>query len=455
MATLLVNFVLLICDIELNMHTSDTSWYFSTFFSIADDKCRFIGAYMDEKLRSAIINTESGVKKLNLETLSLDEKFSLPTCSRVHAYAAGILMYSMINPPGVICIKHLADMEEQFCFHSGRVSLVQISLEYEKVITASDDGSLCTSQLHQKLIPRFELRYNEETGPIVVKESLMSREELAQKDHDIAKLKQRIESVKRDHDKEFADFKLAHDEHIAALHLRIREEEQQAAKKIKEEDEKVSKLKEQTRADLYEEEKRLSAIAIDTKSHLDDELEVQRQKADDLRASCFDRCRELETEIALLRNDHEKEMKILSDELNIQIQNETKREHDLLAVKEKMVLQHNRYIQALEEQCDLELTNEQKVHGIAMSREQKILARSTNEWQSMQCQHDSIFKDLEERKDTIASLEQKQLGHERHIASLKDKRSSIRKEVDEKDKLLAKVEIEINTLTEDIHNMER
>ncbi len=450
------------CAIELIIHITDTSWSSSTFVSIADDKCIFIGACIDEKFKSAIINTESGVKKLNLENLSLDEKFSLPICSRVLAYTAGILIYSMANSDGVICIKYLTDGEghsrssnAQFCLHSGRVSLVKISLEYGKVITASDDGSLCTSQLHQRLIPRFENRYNEEIGPLVVKESLMSREELVQKDRDITKLQHRLELVKRKHEKELVDLKRAHDERIAVLDLRITEEEQQVAQKMKEENEKMSKLKEQTQTDLYKEEKRLSAMAINTQSQLDIELEVQRRKIEDLRVSCSKRCEDLEDEIVLLRDGHEKEMKILSDELNMKVKNETKRENDLLLVKEKMIVQHNCYIKDLEEQSELELINEQNVHGIAMAREQKMLIRSTKERQSMHCQNDSIFKDLEERKDTITSLEQTQLGHERHISSLKDKRSSIQTEVDKQDKLLAQVETEINTLTEDIHNMER
>ena len=141
-----------------------------------------VDGFLTEDFRIAVMNTDFGVKVLDIETNSYIADYDLPSGSRVISLAMNVMVLSLKGSndysSGEVLIRKVLDQstrdagtlhsEARLCLHSKAITCSRISTEHAFVFTASEDGSLCVLRLNQMLFPQREFKYNEDVGKFCV-----------------------------------------------------------------------------------------------------------------------------------------------------------------------------------------------------------------------------------------------------------------------------------------------
>ena len=168
---------------------------------IVNDANSYDDGYLTEDFTTAVINTNTGIKVLDIESQSFATDYDMLPGSRVLSCAANVMICASSDPSscGEVWMRNLFHQTEnsrsRICLHSQQVSCARISREHEYVFTAGDDGTLCISNLHHRLFPQREYKYNEDVGPVILKDFLVSTQELEENDRYIVSLQEQV-SVK-------------------------------------------------------------------------------------------------------------------------------------------------------------------------------------------------------------------------------------------------------------------
>ena len=148
-------------------------------------------------------------------------------------------------------------------------------------------------------------------------------------------------------------------------------------------------------------------------------------------------------------------MEALSEKFQIEMENEKARQKHIVASMEKSALDHIRYVEALDEQAEIEIRQLQISHVATMARTQALHQRRLDEYEIIQSEYDALSKEHQAKKDATETQQKEQSLLEENISCLKQKKNSLRKDIEDEERSLKGIETSIRSLKEEMCILER
>ncbi len=212
-----------------------------------------------------------------------------------------------------------------------------------------------------------------------------------------------------------------------------------------------SKLQNEIDSKRYKCKKEIPDLQCSKKKELETELERfhQMKRAQEKKVEL------LKSEMKALEDHFGERQQTMMNEMHQQIQSEIDNYDTLLHEKNDIISKHDETVRMLEEDADLELTDEMKTYEVQSIHEQKAALRLREENGISMKKYESLMKDFEEHKETIISLHEKQRDLSGTISNLQNKKSEHEQEIQEVEKEVINLDVEINSATEEINRTER
>jgi len=233
--------------------------------------------------------------------------------------------------------------------------------------------------------------------------------------------------------RELAEVKVNFESELEALQRRnnqMIEDKNSLANKF---DAEVQNLRESLSGDL-------SAVNANNKSKIESEIKnftVFEKECKDSRESRKD-------ESKRLVNEQASQVEKLADDFHDTFKREMRLHHKLAQEKEKISSRYKKEYDMCEEDADNEISEEMQRHQKELLEEQRTTLLLREENGILKTKYDVLMKDLEEQKETIASLHEKEAELNAFIKELEETVLNHEEELSEKEDMIMSKEDEIS-----------
>jgi hypothetical protein len=143
-------------------------------FAVNEDAV-YLSGFATGDFSTAVVNTDNGVQVFDINSKIIVKDYEWPRDAYVIACSANIVLCTSLDPnnSGHVWLRNIYEKGcnsrgSNLTMHSHSVTCARISPDRECVFTASEDGSICFSTLNHRLFPQREYKYNEDVGKISV-----------------------------------------------------------------------------------------------------------------------------------------------------------------------------------------------------------------------------------------------------------------------------------------------
>ena len=264
-----------------------------------------------------------------------------------------------------------------------------------------------------------------------------------------------MSNTKLEQKNEFEALGELHKDTVARIKLRMEKEEERLSIQVQNENERVTKLKDELQNELHQEEDRLSVELQTMKDSFENELKTEKRMTQEFEKSCEQELEALDFRIKQMRKNHSKEAKDIADAYESKIKEVMNKTTKLEQEMKDLRANHTRQVNAIEEQADMELIREQQVHEVATFQEMKSSVRLKKEIDITKKKYDALMKDSEEHKESIIYLQEKQSEIATTIEMFKKEKATNEDTTRTQDDTIIKLGSEISSLAEETRKMER
>ncbi len=217
----------------------------------------------------------------------------------------------------------------------------------------------------------------------------------------------------------------------------------------------VKELKENLKRKYDSEVERFGCEIKEIQAKKDEDREGERKRIDHFVNSQREKVEMWKSERDALMKRHAREEENTLNEFEKKIQDELDVQNKLAKEKKDLIAKHQKFIDMLEEDADIEMASETKSFESAAMQERKTASLLREENDITKKKYDALMKDFEEHKETITSLKEKQDELSTSIAGMQQLKLDNERELKKLDKDIVQLDVRINEATEETHKMER
>lgn len=201
-------------------------------------------------------------------------------------------------------------------------------------------------------------------------------------------------------------------------------------------------------------DRQISELEILTE-HLRNEFVTKTIEGKRMKELREDEVTALKLEIKLLQNKHDKQIQYLKELNESRIRDATLQADEIQRDLQAAVLKHNDEVEEIQEQAERELRSQHHTHEEDAFEEKKASIRLKEENSILHKKYDSLMKDCDEHKETILSLQEKQVELEMDIQNEEKEKIRIHLKISVEDEHIFRLEREMRKLGQATHKMER
>lgn len=339
--------------------------------------------------------------------------------------------------------------------HGGPVTQLRLSNDNQYLFSTGADGSLCMFET-KELQNRNQARGRDREGPIqFAEEILITRSDLEEKTQKMQELKTQVDEL------------TLHNEY------QLRLKDMNYKEKFKEISEKFTAELQQDRARFFELRDEKRDMELEYEDKLSD-LEQRRQKEiEDLETSYAnkiqaesDRYRALlqdrdeqnavwEEENQLLVENHTQYLGEMTSEYDEKVEHEQKLQLNLSKEKDGMSVEFEQGQSQLEEDADVEIEDFKAKYEVKLTAEREATLRLKGENGIMKKKFSALQKDIEDQREEIRSLEEKEKELIENIRGLEKDIHGHKKEIREREETIQDKEKRIYDLKKKNQELEK
>lgn len=392
---------------------------------ISNENFNFISGYMTDDWSRAYLNTVENLCQVYNFKTAVMEGFKEELM--VHTLGSNVFIGDSKCPGtsnGKVVVVTLDPRNQQtteLYLHSKSLTQARLSFDNEHLFTASSDGSLCISKLQDTQVPVRQYKYNENAGPIALRDILVKKKDIDNLDQRIEDLSNELHIMKEKHEHEFVEMTKSQKTTSEKLEKDIINTKMTYMERIQVEKSILLELQQSCEKKLKQHSKHLVSSIEKSRGTFNKRLDVEKTKVNDLIFLNDQKMKSLEDEYCDMKVRHHSIVQLARSEYIPLIQDAKQTYEALSTDKEVMLAQHKTLMKAIDEKIERKLSNALEECQIISAQETRALTLLREEYDISKKKYDEIYKDFEEQNETLSTLKDAERNLVRVMDELKDK----------------------------------
>ncbi|GFH53532.1 hypothetical protein CTEN210_10008 [Chaetoceros tenuissimus] len=425
---------------------------------VANDDLVYTGGFMSKDFSIALANTSTNeIVAIDLTTKMISNDYYFPQSARLLACKDNVvaIMSTEDSLVGQMWIRNIFEKQTKMTkssvpLHSKEIHLAAISSEGHFLITGSRDSSLCFSALNQRLFPFRQYQYSEKIGPISLMHELSSDQDLKEVDKTLQGLEQHIKDFEKEEETAIECNRVQYEKQLEDLRNEVKEKERKFTQQVKAKLDESTSLRSELNFKLSTQRKELSEQLSKMTETQAADLEKRNNTMVDLRAYHEKETQKKHLEMDRLRTVHEESLRDLIAEQKCKTENAKAQYASLKEERKMMEDSQVEFTKALELQVELEIHEEEEAFAKSASLSKATQKRYQEEADFEGKRYDILSKDSEELKETISTLEEKELTLNKTVEELKQETAALKSNLQTESSATRDLELNVSSLESEI-----
>jgi len=427
-------------------------------------RCSFVcGMGTPDLSKGYMCGADNTIKELELATMK--QKGEIPvdkSMSQLVVSGSNKIIFggtAQANKPGVIQVfkvtSQLQGAPQDYNCHSGPVSCMRMSSDNGYLFTGGEDGSLCIFEVNDVEYKGMQRGRDREAATDFAEEILVTKADLEERAGSIQALRNKVEELTLNNDYQLRLKDMNYKEKIKEVSDKFTNElEADRARYEALMDEKVNMEGE------YEEKlRRLHAKHGSEFQELEEgyntKINTEVQRYETLASEREEQNRNWDEENQQLVDSHTEFLQELTDEYDKKVENEQLQQKNLSTEKEDMVAKFEKLKELVEEDAEQEVENLKQKYENKLTAERKATLRLRGENGFMKKKYDAMIKDVNDHKEEIGSLYEKEKELHETIKGLEKDIQGHKKEIREREETIVDKEKRIYDLKKKNQELEK
>ena len=363
------------------------------------------------------------------------------------------------NKPGVIKafkIKNqLEKSTDEYPIHAGPITCMRTSFDGQYLFTGSEDGSLAIFHVNDVEGKGGSKGRERETAADFAEEILVNKSDLEEKASQIQQLHHKVEALSMDNDYQLRLKDMQYQEKSKEVTNKFTSELQVDASRYSSLLEEKKQMELEYEEKLVDLEKKHSNEFRELEDGYNGKINTEVQRYETLVSEREEQNRKWDEENQALVDGHTEFLQNLTDEYDRKVEGEQSSQSRLSSEKDKMSVRFGDMKDMVEEDADLEVQELKGKYEGKLSAERKATLRLQGENGFMRKKYESMYKEVNDQKEEISSLLDKEKELHESIKGLEKDIQGHKKEIREREETIVDKEKRIYDLKKKNQELEK